>query len=391
MKITLIAPSHLPARRANTVQVMKMAQALRQTGWQVQVIVPGLPPAPVSRVELAQHYGLAEASFPVEWLPRRGILRGYDFGWQAVRRARANGAQIIYTRHFQSAAFASLSGLPTVLEIHDLPTGGAAAALVRLYLAGKGAARLVFISNILARDFQLKFMYPKIEQLAQVAPDGIDLERYCDLPEPAAARLALVDEGKLADLPENSFTAGYTGHLYAGRGVELLLELAARLPQVHFLLVGGEAQDIQRVQAQAQAAGLANLHLTGFVPNAGLPRYQAACDTLLMPYQRQVSASSGGDIARYLSPMKMFEYMASGRPILSSSLPVLREVLNENNAVLLEPDNVFAWEQALIDLMQNPDRGAALAAQARRDVQRYTWIERARLIFDELEGKHGRA
>lgn len=60
---------------------------------------------------------------------------------------------------------------------------------------------------------------------------------------------------------------------------------------------------------------------------------QAASDVLLMPYSRSISASSGQDIAEAINPMKMFEYMASGRAIVSADIPSIREVLNEANAI----------------------------------------------------------
>jgi glycosyltransferase involved in cell wall biosynthesis len=221
-----------------------------------------------------------------------------------------------------------------------------------------------------------------------IAPDGVDLERYADLPGPAEARRALraewQPEGEACPCPPLSpevFTAGYTGHLYAGRGEELLLSLAARLPEVTFLLAGGDPQDLTRLHAEARTRHLTNLILTGFIPNADLPRYQAACDVLLMPYQRRVAASSGGDIARYLSPMKLFEYLACARPILSSDLPALREVLSPDNAVLLPPDEVEAWAAALLDLQHHPER-SALAAQARETDTSYTWEKRAALVLD---------
>jgi len=105
---------------------------------------------------------------------------------------------------------------------------------------------------------------------------------------------------------------------------------------------------------------------------------------LLTPYQEHISASSGGDIARYLSPMKLFEYLACKRPILSSDIPVLRETLNENNALLLPPDKIEAWAGALQLLQNDPDKREQLAAQAGQDAQKYTWRARAARI---LEGK----
>ena len=124
--------------------------------------------------------------------------------------------------------------------------------------------------------------------------------------------------------------------------------------------------------------------LTGFVPNIDLPKYQAACDVLLMPYQHQVAASSGGDIARYLSPMKLFEYLASGRPIVSSDLPVLRETLNAKNAIMLSPEDINGWKIALQNLSSDPVRRLALGNQARQDAMSYSWSERARKILQDL-------
>ena len=121
--------------------------------------------------------------------------------------------------------------------------------------------------------------------------------------------------------------------------------------------------------------------MTGFVPNAELPKYQAACDVLLMPYQSQVSASSGGDIGRYLSPMKLFEYLACGRAICSSNLPVLQEILSQEIALLLPPDNIQAWVAAIKKLDDNPDLRKDLGNNARAAAQKYSWEARAEKIF----------
>jgi glycosyltransferase involved in cell wall biosynthesis len=134
-----------------------------------------------------------------------------------------------------------------------------------------------------------------------------------------------------------------------------------------------------------QQKALSNVILAGFVPNAELPVYQAACDFLLMPYQQRVAASSGGDIAAYLSPMKLFEYMACGRPILSSNLPVLQEVLQPEFAFLLPPDHPNAWVAALRDLAGNPQQRAELGLRARAHALGYSWEARARRVLEGIK------
>jgi glycosyltransferase involved in cell wall biosynthesis len=96
-----------------------------------------------------------------------------------------------------------------------------------------------------------------------------------------------------------------------------------------------------------------------------------------MPYGRSIAASSGQDITEVINPMKMFDYMAAGRAILSADLPVIHEVLNAGNAVFCEPGNVAAWEETLRALLADEARRSALGVQARKDVSGYTWAARA--------------
>lgn len=386
MKIAIPAPGEIPTRRANTIQVMKMAQALAKCGHQLLLMVPGSRPAdpPAELKErLSRHYGLESSLFnaaevwQIEWLATSPTWRRYDFALAAVRRARGWGCDVLYTRLPQAACLASWSGLPTILEVHDMPHSATASWLFRLFLRGRGSRRLVVITRQLLQDLSQRFALPSRPGFVLIAPDGVDLQRYANLPEPAVARRRL-------GLPEERFTAGYTGHLYAGRGIELILQIARGVPEMSFLIVGGEPSDVQRVRQQADTAGLQNVFLTGFVPNAELPLYQAACEALLMPYQQRVAASSGGDIAPYLSPMKAFEYLACGRAILCSDLPVLQEIFHAGNAILLPKEDPAAWMEALQRLLADPELRQRLATQARQDASRYTWEQRAANLLNGL-------
>jgi glycosyltransferase involved in cell wall biosynthesis len=379
MKIAIVAPTYIPARRANTVQVMKMTQAFARLGHEVRLAVPGHPPAPWE--QLAHHYGL-QTRFVIDWLPVAPVLRRFDYGWRAYRWARRWGAELLYTRLPQSAALGSQLGLATVFECHDMPVG-AGRTLFRLFTHGRGARQLVVISHALAEDLAREMGVPANPAFTRVAPDGVDIERYANPSDTQNARRTLQEQMGLK-LPQNGFIAGYTGHLYPGRGTELILEIAGRLPEVSFLIAGGEPVDVGRWKAEAERRGLENVALTGFVPNADIPVYQAACDVLLMPYQLHVAASSGGDIARYLSPMKLFEYMACGRPILSSDLPVLREVLSDSNAVLLPAEDPEAWTAVLKQLRDNPQAAAELGQRARQESGQYTWEGRAARVLEGL-------
>ena len=130
-----------------------------------------------------------------------------------------------------------------------------------------------------------------------------------------------------------------------------MLEIAQRLPSVTVLLVGGEQYAVRKVSIEVESRNLKNIILTGFIPNAELPYFQAACDLLLMPYQHIVAGSSGGDISKYLSPMKLFEYMACGRPIIMSVDGDAAELIRSEGAgIACSPEDPAALASAVRDL-----------------------------------------
>jgi glycosyltransferase involved in cell wall biosynthesis len=176
-----------------------------------------------------------------------------------------------------------------------------------------------------------------------------------------------------------------TGHLYAGRGADLFLALAKSIPHAHFIWVGGRPADIATWQAKATSQNITNLTFTGFIPNQDLPLYQSAADILLMPYSRSIMGSSGtADSASVASPMKMFEYMAAGRAIVTADLPVIREVLNEKNAVFCKPDNIDDWKLEIEKLLADESLRTELGKHAKESVQGYTWLARAEKIISGM-------
>lgn len=380
MRIACIATSRLPSHTANSIQVMKVCQAMVELGHEVRLWTAGRAPVEGWQA-LGAHYGLRR-SFPVQWLRPVPPARRYDVCLRAVLAARRWPADVCYVWPLPAAAIASMLGMPTVLELHDRPAGRVGPWLFRRFVRGRGARRLLptttALQDWLATAYGLALRPP----FSLISPNGVDLERYQDLPSPAVARRSLgLTEG---------FTAGYTGHLYAGRGIGLILELASRYPGIHFVLAGGEPAAVDDWRAQAERARLANVVFLGFVPNDRLPLIQAASDVLLMPYERRIAVSGGGDTSQTASPMKVFEYLAAGRAILSSDLPVLREQLNEDNAVLLPPEDAGAWGTALEQLRDDAARRDHLGQRAARDARNHSWTARARRALEGL-AEDGRA
>ena len=259
--------------------------------------------------------------------------------------------------------------MPTILEIHAEITGKIGPWMMRRFWRSSTRKRMLVTTRPLRDAVETVAGLKLPEDAVQIAPNGVNPVQYASLPNAAEARRRLGLEDKL--------TVGFTGHIYPGRGADLLFELAKRMPDVNFLWVGGTPDEVSYWRDQLADAGASNVTMTGFVENSRLPLYQSAADVLLMPYSRSISASSGQDIAEVINPMKMFDYMAAGRAIVSADLPVIHEVLNDKNAVFCEPGDADAWEGILCELLADEPRRMSLGAQAQADVSEYTWAARA--------------
>jgi glycosyltransferase involved in cell wall biosynthesis len=179
----------------------------------------------------------------------------------------------------------------------------------------------------------------------------------------------------------------YAGHLYAWKGVDLLLEAIARIPDARGLIIGGHPQepDLARTRSMAEQLGIAErVTFTGLVEPSRVPELLMQADVLVLP--NPASAIS----TRYTSPLKLFEYMAAGRPIVASDLPSIREIVRDNlNALLVPPGDVTAMAHAIERLLADPSLADRLAHAALQEVPQYSWQRRAEqleALFVEVIG-----
>src|SRR5688572_8189213 len=205
-------------------------------------------------------------------------------------------------------------------------------------------------------------------------------------------RLAVIPDGtRVSGPPPDVLPAradpsvGYAGHLYPWKGVDILLESLARLPHARGLIVGGHDRepDLQRLKDAAGKMGIAaRVTFTGPVAPSEVPQLLRKADVLALP--NPASAIS----TFYTSPLKLFEYMAAGRPIVASDLPAIREVLrHEENALLVEPATPGAIAAAVERLVEDPVLAARLAGAAHARAADFTWARRAErleALFDQV-------
>jgi glycosyltransferase involved in cell wall biosynthesis len=370
VKIQYHANARIPSLTANSLQIMKMCAAFARLGHDTSLVVPRFDRTLPTRDELERQYGVSTA-FAIRWLRGWRMLGRRMYEARALLHARRSPADLYFTRNERLAARLARRRRPVVLEIHQPPRKARDVRALRR-LARTGSLRaLVVISDALRR--LLLEQFPDLGNTRiLVEHDGVDIERFRAHTSTHAARERL-------GWSRDPLTVGYAGHLYAGRGIELIMELAARFPHACFRIMGGEPVAIERTRTELRTRNLRNVELLGFIPNADLPQYLFACDVLLMPYARSVAVSGGGETAAFASPLKMFEYMAAQRPIIASRLPGVMEVLSEDNALLCDPEDVEGWSGAL-EAAHDAALRKRLAERAERDVQHYAWDRRAQRI-----------
>jgi glycosyltransferase involved in cell wall biosynthesis len=392
--ILYLANARIPSEKAHVYQILKMCEAWNALGYQVELAYPGRQnTARMAQVsDLAGYYGLGPAfcrtrlvrlpsldlikllTLDLPQLNRTPLvqaafyLQSVTFALACAWYLRRSRAGIVYTRDLAVLGLTRLLGRARkrwYLELHDAPRGAARLAwrLVMPRLAG-----IICITEGLARWCRAHGAHgiPLI-----VAPDAVDPALLAAAPARAEAR-------RLLGLPQDRPVACYTGHLYRWKGVYTLADAARLLPPEWLVcIVGGVGEHLDALRRYVAArSGGAEVRLPGYVPPAQVPIWLAAADVLVLPNSAQDPISR-----EYTSPLKLFEYMAAGRPIVASDLPSLREVLEHGrNAWLVAPDDPAALAGALCTVRDDPALAGRLAERAHADVAAYTWEARARRL-----------
>jgi len=237
------------------------------------------------------------------------------------------------------------------------------------------------------------------ENKISVAPDAVDLGKF-DI------KISKEEARKKLNLPQDKILLGYVGMLKTmgmEKGIDIAIESLKFLDDnVNLILVGGSEDEIEFYKKLSR-----DLHLEGRVvficrvKHQLVPFYLKAFDVLIAPFP------DNEHYRLYMSPLKIFEYMASKRPIVASDLPSIREILYENkrittdeepriatekkqsgvksNAILVKPDDPESLTEGIKKVLEDENLAEKISNQAFLDVQQYTWQKRAKKILNFIQ------
>jgi glycosyltransferase involved in cell wall biosynthesis len=202
------------------------------------------------------------------------------------------------------------------------------------------------------------------------AHDGVSIEEYAEI-------------SKYKHKPnKEEYIILYTGSLFSWKGVNTLVDSIEYLPKSFKLVcVGGSGKYLSDFKTYVKKASYSDrINVIAHVPKIELLKYIEDADVLVLPN------SAKDKMSLYTSPIKMFEYMASHRPIVASNISSITEILSNNNSLLFEPDNVK-------DLAEKIQKALSLdcskiVRQAHKDVKSYTWEKRAQNIKGFIQSTH---
>ena len=358
MRILYAFPEALPIAKARSLQVIRTAKAIANSGIDVVLMHEKGEADPFSYYGQIRPDNLSAVliSRSMPW-PFCWIASNQFFFRRAMRAANALPPfAAVFTRHLKFAAryLESDAKAPLVYEAHEVfadtaPVRKRQHRAREEFVVIRNAAAIVTNSNATAR--RLVELYGPALRL-EVIPNGVD--RKSQRPE--------------KDWSTMQRRVVYAGSLFPWKGVDDLIAAGEWLAGFHIEIIGGDADRIEKLKEGVPAAG-AEFKFSGRLPHAEvMNRLDCHCIAVLPNRDEPDSA--------YTSPIKLFEYLSSGCAIVTSDLAPLREILDEDTAQWATPGDPKSLAKAIAESSSDSSRAAAMGCRAFELAAKYTWAAR---------------
>ncbi|MDC3042946.1 glycosyltransferase [Candidatus Pelagibacter sp.] len=373
MKILYISKSIIPSRTANSIHVIKMCQAFADNGHEVILISPNIKNKYEKGIEnIYEFYGVRENFYIKKFIHPNFIGGAFLYTLAIFFYLLINNKfDLIYGRFLHGVYIGALLNNKVIYESHApiIEKNTHRIIILKKLIKNKYLKKIVVISKELKKIYLQQGFID--ESKLQVAHDGADIV------EDLSKKINLLGS-------KNKLKVGYIGHLYRGKGIEVIDSMADKLDDdVEIHIVGGFEKDLNYWKKKITSK---KIFFYGFIPHKKVSFYINAMDICLLPNQEIVHAygsepqKNNLNISAFTSPLKLFEYMAHRKSIIASDLPVIREILNDSNSILVKCDDITSWVSS-IQKFKNAKIRESISSQALSDFSRYTWKNRASLVI----------
>lgn len=366
-RIFFVTNARLPTEKAHGIAIMKTCEALARAGVEVELIAPrrrnSIKGDPFSYYGIERLFSLRLLfTLDIIFLGRTGFLiQEISFAIAAAFYLRGKSGAI-YSR--DDVVLWVLSLLGAKRFIWESHTGG-------WNIAARSVARQAKCLSVISqglKDFYAENGIPP--EKISVIPSAIDLAQFSDPETKEVARRRL-------GLPSGEKIALYIGRLDGWKGSRTILEASEDLAEeVRVAVIGGSKEETETFSKE-----FPRVIFLGYRPYSELSDNQSAADVLVVPNTGKDPIS-----ARFTSPLKLIAHMASGRPVVASDLPSIREIAGDNAAMLVAPDDPKALAAGIRRVLEEQNLAEALSREAQKIVKRYTWNARAQKIIELCRG-----
>lgn len=400
MKIAVISSENIPSQWAHSINTTKHAQGFFNLNHKVEILTVQGAKEFLMRVKLGniQDFYDINRSIPIHYFNANPfiffkkikilesiffqILHRFPFlsklsipEKKIAHYCRKNKIQLVYCRSFKGAFYCVINKIPTILETHSSQID------IEYFQKIIKLSHVRFFKGIVTIHEDLKKIYAgggvPLDKIL-VLEDAVHLEKF---------EKVKVEKKQLREslkLPKEKHIIMYCGSLKHGKGIGKIIETANSFDDdVLFYIVGGSKEDIKYWKAIIKKSQIRNVFFTGFVKNKIVPYYLKSADVLLMLYDLN-EKNKIMDIET-TSPIKLFEYMASKRPIVCTKLPTIEKVVQHNQEALLsEWNNIDDVQKNINNLLKNKDLANELSMNAYEKVQTFTYKNRCKRILEKF-------
>ncbi len=370
LKVAYLSDSEIPSKRANTVHVMKMCAALSANGADVTLFCN--KKGKFTKAELLDAYQVKDSFEIMAICPRfSGKLQLIEYAIKKANLAHNGDYDFCYGRSLL-ALILLRNYRPFIYESHILPNRSLFVKLERILLKNRNCRGLVVISQSLKDEYLKLFPFLKEENIT-VLHDGADVfdgvVRESDVPK------------ELVGAHKQGPTVGYIGHLYPGKCMEVMMQIASKMPETIFHVIGGTDEWINYWKEECTKTNLKNICFYGFIENSKVASCYHYLDVVILPFSDNIyyNKDKKDNIGKYISPLKLFEAMSCGKAIIASKLVSIEEVVTNNvDGILVEPDNIDIWISRIEKLQNDEILRGELGLRAKMKLEKsYSWNRRA--------------
>jgi len=354
-KILYISGAVLPSKYANSVHVMKMCQALAKINTEVTLTARGS-----DNLDIYKFYNVKKNFKVIKTKHiKNSALRFLKYNYLCFKLIK-NHDGVVFLRYFYPLIWCILFKKKVILEFHGVTNSKIISFLISKVFKSDKFIMAIFITEKLKEKYIEKFKIP--------VKKCIVLADCADLPD------KIIENTNVKEV-------GYVGHLYEGRGVEMIIDIAKVLKDTNFHIIGGLEKDIEKYKSISPP----NMKFYGFITQGELSEVYGKFSIALAPYQNKVGIGKlGVDTSKWMSPMKAFEYMSYKKAIIISNLPVLKEIGEDKfHFLYVAPDDPNEWIEAIVSLQNDKDFLNKLRNHSYEHFLRnFTWDGRAARIIE---------